>query len=783
MSRRTVATLAILAVVVVAILGTLPVAQAGEVIDVTGNDDVEILTGESDETTIEVSTIDNTGEEEEADDVDADISVDDTGLPFDVEETTVTIPPGDTETVNLEVDVDDDADPDTYSVSGDVNGEPFSFDVTVESQPPLPGFEDEPLDAGDILVGETVSDEFVVEELGGDEGLDGVEWDIVSDDPDADLSFDDLSSSGGWGGSDGVQTDPGGEDTAEWEVSVDDDADQHESLSWTVDLWDENNPDEAREVDVEANVIYPGYYGTLEFEETMVFDEPRDENDVITQTLELDVPNDGDEPLEVGSIRGSASNADISVDTENVPDEIDAQSSETIDVVVAADTDLSEGEYDFSATASADDVDTDDGTYDGDIEIIHETELTVESVSIGEVAIGESEQVATELKEELGYNDIDDLELAQDEGPDEWLVVEEEPTSLSAGETDDVVFDLEFDTDAELGENYEWVHTADGDGVEAESISVSASPVPLDLDPIRDDLSGHSGPVADGTLEMVETMDEQMQAGEADDDDISTVLTFGSASTLYLDAAEEANELVDDDDHEEAQAEIVQSSAAYNTMTLYADQIEGDQQRDDSEAILETAEADLEELIDAQEAHYEQRLESGELSLLEEATIQRELARIALLQGDDERADALESDAESAFEEYSEAVSDGEGAAQSSEDTWQTMESEQFVTVLGQPLMVNPAEYDTFTDRTDELHDSYDASVTAFEDAGESSRAEVVASEHEDRSGSLTIAQTSLFVATGVYGLVAIGIVTRISRRMYWYLRDARESVTGDFLM
>ncbi|SFC15045.1 NPCBM-associated, NEW3 domain of alpha-galactosidase [Halobiforma haloterrestris] len=774
MSRRSVALL-VLAVVVG--LTMVPAAQAASVSSASA-DDVEVMAGETGETTVTVWT---SGTEEEQD-VDATISVDDGGQPFDVEETTVTIPPGDSESVDLDVDVDDDADPGTYTVYGDANGVSFDFTVTVEAQPPTPDFEDDPLDAGDLLVGETASGELVIEEVGGDTGLEGVEWRIVDDDPDATLELNDMDGSG-WGeGS--VQTGPGGEDTAEWQITVDEDVDQHESLSWTVELEDARYEyDETREVDVEARVIYPGYFGELEFDDPMVFDEPRDETDEITETIELEVPNDGDQPLDVSSVSASASSWDISVDTQSVPDEIDARSTETVDVVVTASTGLSEGDYDFSATASASDYSVESGSYDGDLEIVHDTRIAVESVSLGDVPIGEGERVTATVEEELGYNDIYDLEMTLEEGPDDWLTVQSAPGGLLAGESDTVRFALEFDTDAELGTNYEWTYEFDSEDAESERMTIVAAPVPLDLDPIRDDLSGHDGPVADGTLEMVETMDSQMRAGEADGDDVSTILTFGSASTLYLDASEEATDLLDDGQYDEAQAEIVQASAAYNTMTLYAERLEGDELRADSDEVLATAENDLAGLIDEQEAYYEQQLESGDLSLLEEATIQRNLARVVLLQGDEERAAELESDAEAAFEDYSEAVATGESAAQEADEVWESMESEQFVTVLGQPLLLNPAEYDTVTDRTAALHESYDESVAAFEDAGESSRAEAVATEHETRASALETARLSLFLAIGVYGLVAAAIVTRTARRMYWYLQDARESVTGDFLV
>ncbi|SDR44126.1 COG1470 family protein [Natronobacterium texcoconense] len=747
MSRRG---LVVLAVLLAFGLAIVPAAQATEV--TSGPSDVDVVAGGDTETSL---TVENTGDSEET--VSIDITSTPDGVSVSPHQGSVTVAPGEEESVGLTVSAGTDAK--TGSVDGAAGGDGFGFHVEVQ---PAAGFEEEPLDLGDVLVGDSESGEASIEQIGSEGSIGNVDVSVVSSDSDGTLE---MSSSGS---------------SASWEVTADDDASQHETLSWTVELETEDGV--TRQTTAEARVIYPGYFGELAFGDPMVFDEPKDQGE-ITKTIELAVPNDGDQPLEVSSVSASSSSWDIDVDVDDddVPDEIEGQSTEVVDVEVTADTELSEGEYDFSASASSPDV---DGTsYDEDIEIVHGTELVVNGISFGDVPTGEYEEASTTLEEELGYNDVDGVEMTLVDGPDDWLTVRSGPSDLQAGGSDTVSFALEFDTEAELGETYEWTYRIEGNDDERERLRVVASPVPLDLDPIQNDLAGHSGTVPDGTLSIVETMDDEMRAGDADGDDVSTVLAFGSASVLYLEATDDATDLLEEGEHDEAQASIVQASAAYNTMGMYADQLEGNQLRSESRDVLGAAEEDLETLIDEQEAHYEQRLEDGELSLIEEATIQRELARVAVLQGDEQRAAELESEADAAFEEYSETVAEGAGAAQEADDVWESMESEQFVTVLGQPLLLNPAEYDTVTDRTAELHDSYDDAVAAFENAGESNRAETVAAEHEDRATALSTARISLFLAIGVYGIVAAGIVTRTARRMYWYVQDAHESVTGDFLM
>lgn len=777
MSRRTVLALAF---VVVCGLALVPGAQAADATITNDPDDVEITFGPRDGTEKTGTTTMSVRN----DDVNesADVTITSTPSGVSVDATPETIEPETTEWITLEVTADYDASDGT--VEGSVDGERFEFEVDVE-QPPQPGFDDEPLYLGDVLVGESESGDVTVEEIGGDQGLNGVEWEIVSDDRDATLRFSGMSGYGG------VSTGPGGEDGARWTVTVDDDVDQHEDLEWTVELRDSNHPDVTREVDVEARVIYPAEFGSLDHEGTVVFDEPRDENPTISRTVDAEIPNVGDLKLDVDRVTADSSDDGIDVRVLDQPDVIDGRDSETATLEVTADTDLPEGEYDLSVAASANNHTVDDAWYSGDLEIEHELELRVKHarISVGDVPIGETERVSTEVSEELGYQDIDDLVIDLDDGPDRWMTIERAPTRLDAGESEPIAFEIGFDPDAEQGTEHAWTYVADGDEVDRDSVTIVATPVPLDLGPIRSNVESHAGSgeshadVARHTLDVIDEMDEQMRSGEAAEDDISLTLALGGASTLYLEAMDEAVAQIDAGDHDEAQANVAKAAAAYNAMTVYTSELEDQTLRSEGDASVEEGGDALEAVIDEQAAHYETRLEDGDVSLLEEATIKRQLARVVSLQGDDERAETLQADADEAFERYADAVADGERAYQNAQTTWQWMEDEQFVSVAGQPLLLNPANYDAFTEGTAEMEASYEESITNLEAAGERSRADMIANEYEQRAVTLETTRLSLFGAIGVYGLVAFGIVFRTARGTFWYVRDADEAVSGDFLV
>jgi hypothetical protein len=111
------------------------------------------------------------------------------------------------------------------------------------------------------------------------------------------------------------------------------------------------------------------------------------------------------------------------------------------------------------------------------------------------------------------------------------------------------------------------------------------------------------------------------------------------------------------------------------------------------------------------------------------------------------------------------------------------MESDMFVTVLGQQFIVNPIHYDEFEKRSQTLLSRYDDAEAAFTEAGETTRAETIAQERTQRANALTIARWSLFASIGISTLLIVSLIIHTARSMYWYVQDSRESISGDFLV
>ena len=686
-----------------------------------------------------------------------------------------TVGPGETATIEVGLDADGAAST-TLDVTGGGNTESVQYSVETPAYievTGIPGW----ADSEGVLQGDSRTAEIRIEEVGGYSGFNGIS--VGGDTSGLDTSEIEAASASA-----------GGSDTVDVTFTAGAGASQYDDIGGSLSLDPNDGFGVESDVVVESFVAFPAYFdgGDLRLS-TFEFDEPQSVGS-ITRSVALEIENGGDRELDFGSASVSATSMDVDVVSE--PGTIPATSSGTVEVDITAETDLDEGDYDFEATFTSSDSSVDSETLETTIEVEHGVSMSVSPAPVraGDVPIGDIEASGFEVSEELGYKNLEDVDLAITDGPDDWIeVTEGVDSSIDADSSSNVAYDIEFDPSADIGTQYEWTFELTATEADTERVTVTATPIPLSLDPLRESLEEAPGgaPALDRTSEetfqLVNDMDERIRANEVPRDDITTVLTFGDGVVRYLEALAAADELIEAGEHDAAQEELIRAAVAFDTMTTYGEAIEDSDLRDQGRSVRETADGELETRVETQESHYENLLASGERSPIEEASIQRELARIAALQGDTDRAESLEADADAAFETYSTLVAQGETDRQEALSTWDEMESDIFVTLLGQQLVFNPTHYDEFEDRSAAFLATYDDAEASFIEAGETSRAETVAQERSQYETSLTIARASLFASIGFYVLVFVSLIAHTARGMYWYVQDSEESVSGDFLM
>ncbi|MHC3378859.1 hypothetical protein [Haloarcula sp. H-GB5] len=746
--------------------------------------EVSFTTDSTASTTIDVD-VDNRG-----DGVMTGVSASTNGVPsgMDVDVSTPSeIGAGDTETVEVDVSAEESLSEGAHSFTVTVEdslGNTESFTVTIDViKAPVLTADDRDIDLGDVLIGESVSGDFILEESGGYEDVNGVQVVFDNQHPDGEIT---LSGVDGY-------IEANGERVGTVTISPESSAQQHTDLSWDATLRPDDPDGTGTTILFTARVIYPPYYESVSApDRTIAFDEPRAQQSEFSNTVPVTIENGGDRPMDISSVTPTITGSEMTATVVDAPDTIPGQSSRTVEVRVTADADSDPGDRRMNVAVDAQEAGQERTS--ATISVEHETEIDVETTDIayGRVVATRTATRNIAISERLGYNDIENFDIRLVSGPQEgWLTLAERPDSLAAGETSPLVTSLTFDTRAQFFTQYTWEYRITGDNIETQTITVTATPRPVDFTATVDDLRAAESngdnrhrTVASETASAMEELTTEIREDSSQQarNDVTTVSAAGRSTALFLRYTIDARQQMDAGNHTAAQRSLTRAAATYNTLASASGRVQTPAARTRLDRAAGTAEEILTELLDEQRGHYEQRLASNDTTMLERAQTTRQLAQLAALAGDDSEAERLEAESQSAFSNYSTLVSDGNANLQSARQDQANLTAGTLLTVGGRPVYWI-GNLDGVERQQSAVVESYTQAEQQFESAGASSRAQTAQSERMAFSQRM---EQGRLLSFGLAGFVVVAFITGLgleARAIYRYVQDSTEAVRGDFLL
>ena len=685
-------------------------------------------------------------------------------------------------TAVLDVSVDPSVDAGDYTISGTINdnlGNTESFNAEVQvRKPPVISADD--VDVGGVLIGESDTVDVTIEETAGFSGVDGVNVNVIGTSDDGAVTVE---------GAEFASTSPGGSDTIEVQVSADSDGTQNADLDWQVELTpdDPNSPTES--IDVTGEVFYPPNLESLSGEGAEnVFDTPRSQADTQTSETQVTFENTGDLDMDVTDVSASVDDPDVSASIANADATVGGQSTGEATVVLEADPEAAEGAYPFTVTVDTATAGTQSITRDLTIEHIPELAVERSELPLGDITVTNQRTTSIDVSEVLEYESVSGVEVVRTSGPDQYLEVAERPTELQAGESAPLVFAVAFDTSAELYQQYRWEFDIRGEGVETQTVTVTAQPTPYSFDSISNNLSSYaegSGPRAEtaaGMSESLSALETRLRDGEdVPEGDLTETIAAGETAILLLDSLEAADQARGADGPAAAQADVLRAQATLNAMSEYVTRIDASQVDASATGALESARVATDEQVDAQVEYYESQLE-GDITTLQRASANRQLARLAESRGDTERASRLNEEASGAFDTYLQQVQDASESAADARATRESIRDDATLVLLNQPLVLNPARLDGISAEISAIDAAYATAEQTYAEAGATGQAEAIGEERAAVQQRLQLTQYGLWGATALYGLVVLVALFRTGRNLYAYLQDRRTVEMGAVL-
>lgn len=694
-------------------------------------------------------------------------------------------------TFDVSIDADESISEGTHSFTATVQdnlGNTVNVPIEVEVyKPPAISINNErEVDLGGVLRGERDSATIQVSEITGYGPINDLSVTVSGREPNADISAPGL---------DGTYISPGGSTTGEVSVDVGTNADQHQELFWDIAFEPDNPRSDRESTTVSARVIYRPYFDGISADDArLVYDEPRSQTTSFRQERTVEVENGGDLPLDVTSVETN-SDSGISVEVLDRPSTISPISSQSVDIAVIGDSDTDEGTYSYSVSVTGDQAEyrgTGTATTEasGEVEITHETDVAVDSESIqyGEIPITEERTRSVDIRERLGYQDVENFSIRQVDGPDRWLERIDEPESLSAGERGSLLVRVTFDAQATLYQEYSWQFRLNGDNVEPETVTITAIPRPVQCTAVIERLEEYEGSddgermaseMVAGTRTLEELLRENPEQGPIRD--LSQACTASRSALLFLSAEETSRSLIEEGNHTGAQPYIGRMAAGFNTMTEYVGRIETDEARTPMTNGMNVARSVLDGRVESQEDYYDESLSEDDPAL-QQAEAYRELAQLAALEGDDQSANEFDQQAEEAFEQYRTNVKEGTAALQRARDTRDELDESLFVSAFGVRVFWI-GNLDQFESQTQVVLSDYETARERFEQAGATSRAEEASDERAQMGAAYDSAFLASAVLGGVVGLLFFVTVLYEVLSVYRYVQDSQAAVSGDFLL
>ncbi|MFB6197454.1 MAG: hypothetical protein ABEI52_04190 [Halobacteriaceae archaeon] len=264
---------------------------------------------------------------------------------------------------------------------------------------------------------------------------------------------------------------------------------------------------------------------------------------------------------------------------------------------------------------------------------------------------------------------------------------------------------------------------------------------------------------------------------------IPTTIGAANATLAYIQDINQTRRIIATEGKQNATDSVVRAAATFQLLKEYISSIPVASIREPASRTLSTSKSEMNRVISTIRSYYEAQLNAANTTALERAKIKREQAQLASLIGNEKRAKALRAESRQAYNTYTRLVENANKNRTLARTELSRMYNTMFIVVADQPLLLNPYDWSAFNRGAERILTRYQRSIDLFSEAGVPVQAQTTRQEMNRVASDFQMARYSLYISSAIYLIVFLGILVYLGRNTYAYIRDARDAVSGDFLV
>lgn len=541
------------------------------------------------------------------------------------------------------------------------------------------------------------------------------------------------------------------------------------------------------DINMDITVLIPAKLESIEDKSTtIIFNKPKSSTSDFVENFQFKIRNIGDTVMTVKTVTASKPSGGITLSITNKPSTVASRNSETIILKITAPSSTSEGTYTSKISLNAGTAGSD--TFTVKIKIEHGIimSVSVSKIDFGDVELYEQKTQSMMISEDLGYKSITGVNI---KCPDNAWLSSTAVTTVPAGQSKTTSIDLLFDGNAQPQHDYKWNCIISSDNAGSQTIPITAR---MDIGvakrleellKLKSKSNAESSLLIDNMYSALNTANEGTKKRTCTVDELITLLSISDALIDLIKSYNDASRLINQGAHESAFDSLVRGSVAVKMISTYSEEVTNKNVMENINYVNSQSYKMMEGLVQTETTFYENKLNSADISTLDKMNSYVRLSEIWGLVGDPIKEKEYRSKADAQRKQYNDMVDSAKAERIEAEKLINNMQSGILSNWGGTYVLLNPFNYDTFSENYNIILENCDDAEVKYRSAGESALATNAQKRH-DEIVKIFRKTFVVFYGLALFYIILFGaVLTKCVKGLNSYKRDYEDVQLGDYLV